>query len=227
MIKNWNSFVSWHPFLLFEKKKNATGDQRKYRTAYACEGSMLTLSCSENNEVINLLRANYGRFSITICNEHGDTDWSVNCMSHRSLRALHSKWVGSLFISFLFFFYLIWFFKCFDAFCCSFPIWWREREEKKNAVKRQPWPRKRENRFFCACVCVCEWLWLRRRESCWVLRPSSFFFFPFAPRGETCWRGGGGERKRKRGRMMIIKKRKKKQKKNLLRAKLSWHGSQI
>ncbi|KAK4016000.1 hypothetical protein OUZ56_030964 [Daphnia magna] len=52
---------------------------------------MLTLSCSENNEVINLLRANYGRFSITICNEHGDTDWSVNCMSHRSLRALHSK----------------------------------------------------------------------------------------------------------------------------------------
>ena len=68
-----------------------TGDQRKYRTAYACEGSTLTLSCSDNNEVINLLRAHYGRFSITICNEHGDTDWSVNCMSHRSLRALHSK----------------------------------------------------------------------------------------------------------------------------------------
>ena len=66
-------------------------EQRKYRTAYACEGSTLTLTCDNAGEVINLLRANYGRFSITICNEHGDTDWSVNCMSHRSLRALHSK----------------------------------------------------------------------------------------------------------------------------------------
>jgi hypothetical protein len=83
--------MQFNHFRLFYLKKNPTGDQRKYRTAYACEGSMLTLSCSENNEVINLLRANYGRFSITICNEHGDTDWSVNCMSHRSLRALHSK----------------------------------------------------------------------------------------------------------------------------------------
>ena len=73
-----------------------TGDQRKYRTAYACEGSMLNLSCGGDGsgEVINLLRANYGRFSITICNEHGDTEWSVNCMSHRSLRALHSKYVA-------------------------------------------------------------------------------------------------------------------------------------
>ena len=67
------------------------GEQRKYRTAYACEGSVLTLSCDNSNEVINLVRANYGRFSITICNEHGDTDWSVNCMSHRSLRVLHSR----------------------------------------------------------------------------------------------------------------------------------------
>ena len=80
-------------FVLFFFFFSTAADQRKYRTAYACEGSTLTLSCGENNsgEVINLLRANYGRFSITICNEHGDTDWSVNCMSHRSLRALHSK----------------------------------------------------------------------------------------------------------------------------------------
>lgn len=57
---------------------------------------MLNLSCGADGsgEVINLLRANYGRFSITICNEHGDTEWSVNCMSHRSLRALHSKYVA-------------------------------------------------------------------------------------------------------------------------------------
>ncbi|XP_071523911.1 latrophilin Cirl-like isoform X2 [Panulirus ornatus] len=43
------------------------------------------------DHVINLIRANYGRFSITICNEHGNTEWSVNCMSPRSHRVLHDK----------------------------------------------------------------------------------------------------------------------------------------
>ncbi|XP_065566296.1 latrophilin Cirl-like isoform X2 [Artemia franciscana] len=65
-------------------------EQKRYSTAYACEGTTLELRC-EPSEVISLVRANYGRFSITICNEHGDTDWSVNCMSHKSLRVLHSR----------------------------------------------------------------------------------------------------------------------------------------
>ena len=29
--------------------------------------------------VIRVTRANYGRFSIALCNEEGRTDWSVNC----------------------------------------------------------------------------------------------------------------------------------------------------
>lgn len=62
----------------------------KYETAYACEGKTLTIECG-HGDVINLIRANYGRFSITICNEQGNTDWSVNCMSPKSLRVLHSK----------------------------------------------------------------------------------------------------------------------------------------
>lgn len=41
--------------------------------------------------MINLIRANYGRFSITICNDHGNAEWSVNCMSPTSLRVLSSK----------------------------------------------------------------------------------------------------------------------------------------
>ncbi|XP_052863199.1 latrophilin Cirl-like [Anopheles cruzii] len=45
----------------------------------------------ENGDLINLIRANYGRFSITICNDHGNVDWSVNCMSPKSLRVLHAK----------------------------------------------------------------------------------------------------------------------------------------
>lgn len=62
----------------------------KYETAYACEGKTLTIEC-EAGDLINLIRANYGRFSITICNDHGNVDWSVNCMSAKSLRVLHSK----------------------------------------------------------------------------------------------------------------------------------------
>ena len=50
----------------------------------------------EPGHVINLIRANYGRFSITICNDHGNTEWSVNCMSRRSHRVLHDKWVVTL-----------------------------------------------------------------------------------------------------------------------------------
>ncbi|KAH1022990.1 hypothetical protein HUJ04_012286 [Dendroctonus ponderosae] len=60
-------------------------EQYRYETAYACEGKTLKIECKDG-ELIKLIRANYGRFSITICNDHGNTDWSVNCMSPKSLR---------------------------------------------------------------------------------------------------------------------------------------------
>lgn len=62
----------------------------KYETAYACEGKTLTIECLPG-DLINLIRANYGRFSIAICNDHGNVDWSVNCMSVKSLRVLNTK----------------------------------------------------------------------------------------------------------------------------------------
>ncbi|XP_077288150.1 latrophilin Cirl-like [Arctopsyche grandis] len=62
----------------------------RYETAYACEGKTLKIECKDG-EVIQLIRANYGRFSITICNDHGNTEWSVNCMSNKSLRVLHTR----------------------------------------------------------------------------------------------------------------------------------------
>lgn len=68
----------------------ARSSEPRYETAYACEGKTLKIGCGEGS-VIHLIRANYGRFSITICNDHGNTDWSVNCMSTRSLRVLHSR----------------------------------------------------------------------------------------------------------------------------------------
>uniref|UniRef100_A0A6B2EAR4 Putative latrophilin-like receptor n=1 Tax=Phlebotomus kandelakii TaxID=1109342 RepID=A0A6B2EAR4_9DIPT len=78
----------WMALLIIPGVSVAVGS--KYETAYACEGKTLTLECDPGN-VINLIRANYGRFSITICNDHGNVEWSVNCMSPKSLRVLHAK----------------------------------------------------------------------------------------------------------------------------------------
>ena len=41
---------------------------------------------------IRVMRANYGRFSVAICNDKGVTDWSVNCMAPRSLRILQDRY---------------------------------------------------------------------------------------------------------------------------------------
>ncbi|XP_067138974.1 latrophilin Cirl-like isoform X4 [Centruroides vittatus] len=65
-------------------------ERPKYRTAYACEGSELHISCDEGH-LIHLIRANYGRFSISICNEHGSLDWSVDCTSHRSYYVVYER----------------------------------------------------------------------------------------------------------------------------------------
>lgn len=50
------------------------------RTLYACEEKELQIEC-QLGESIHLIRANYGRFSIQLCNENGQLDWKVNCMS--------------------------------------------------------------------------------------------------------------------------------------------------
>ncbi|XP_054279691.1 latrophilin Cirl-like isoform X2 [Macrosteles quadrilineatus] len=79
-----------NPALQDNSEFNLPKEQHRYDTAYACEGKTLKIECKDG-ELIHLIRANYGRFSITICNDHGNTEWSVNCMSPKSLRVLHSK----------------------------------------------------------------------------------------------------------------------------------------
>ena len=63
------------------------------KTVYACQGSQLALACPPDHQ-IRVMRANYGRFSVAICNDKGITDWSVNCMAPRSLRIMQDRWVG-------------------------------------------------------------------------------------------------------------------------------------
>ncbi|CAF4923828.1 unnamed protein product [Pieris macdunnoughi] len=57
---------------------------------YACEGKTLNIECN-NGSVIRLIRANYGRFLITICNKNGNTNWNTNCFSTQSMRVVHNR----------------------------------------------------------------------------------------------------------------------------------------
>ncbi|XP_076356026.1 adhesion G protein-coupled receptor L1-like isoform X2 [Tachypleus tridentatus] len=61
-----------------------------YRTAYACEGRDLNITCKPGYR-INLIRANFGRFSIALCNENGALDWSVDCMSKITSRVMQDR----------------------------------------------------------------------------------------------------------------------------------------
>ncbi|XP_021379001.1 adhesion G protein-coupled receptor L2-like isoform X2 [Mizuhopecten yessoensis] len=62
--------------------------------AYACEGSTMYLSCKQD-ELIRIVRANYGRFSLTICNQHGTiSGWKLQCVSMASKRIVAERCDG-------------------------------------------------------------------------------------------------------------------------------------
>jgi len=62
-------------------------------TVYGCEGSTVELTCP-SNKVINIVRANYGRISSSICvnniNGHESGSWSTRCIQPTSLRTVSS-----------------------------------------------------------------------------------------------------------------------------------------
>lgn len=62
----------------------------KYKTIYACEDLQLVMDC-EYGSKINLIRANFGRFSVTQCNEQGRLDLSTECMAPSSLRLMRER----------------------------------------------------------------------------------------------------------------------------------------
>ena len=60
-------------------------------TSYACEGSTLTLSCPRPGLVLRVIRANFGRFSVAVCNDDVRANLSVNCMAPRTLRIMQNR----------------------------------------------------------------------------------------------------------------------------------------
>ncbi|CAH1774964.1 unnamed protein product, partial [Owenia fusiformis] len=70
------------------------GQGQTTRTAYACEGAMLDVSCIEG-WVIKIIRANYGRLTSNICNPRKVTEnLKTDCMSIQSLRVVMDRCDG-------------------------------------------------------------------------------------------------------------------------------------
>ena len=57
------------------------------------KGSVLNITCPSRSDVIKVIRANYGRFSVAICNDEGRTDFSVNCLAPNSYRVMQERQV--------------------------------------------------------------------------------------------------------------------------------------
>ena len=75
---------------------NNIKDGTLYKTDYRCEGENMTVTCEGSDGpgrhgAIRVVRANFGRFSIAICNRHGTTDWNVNCFAPQTTKTLQQR----------------------------------------------------------------------------------------------------------------------------------------
>ena len=50
------------------------------RTVLICESNMMHINCTAES-VLSITRANYGRFSIAVCNDDAKEDINTNCES--------------------------------------------------------------------------------------------------------------------------------------------------
>ncbi len=76
-------------------------DGTRYKTDYRCEGDNMTLTCEDDLDLdrdldddevtIEVVRGNFGRFSIAVCNRHGRQDWSVNCFAPDTTKVLKQR----------------------------------------------------------------------------------------------------------------------------------------
>uniref|UniRef100_A0A915JDA0 Sushi domain-containing protein n=1 Tax=Romanomermis culicivorax TaxID=13658 RepID=A0A915JDA0_ROMCU len=61
-----------------------------HTTAYACEGQTMNITCPDGYR-INIIRANYGRFSLNICNEK-EMEWAdVQCSNNKSTEVMRER----------------------------------------------------------------------------------------------------------------------------------------
>ena len=82
-----------HCFLLLAEIQIMTCEERgALTTVYGCSGSTVSLSC-EGLSVLEVMRANYGRLSISTCNPDNATHWGYNCLGRRTKTLLDKRLV--------------------------------------------------------------------------------------------------------------------------------------
>ncbi|XP_074593426.1 latrophilin Cirl-like isoform X2 [Brevipalpus obovatus] len=74
----------------FKRTRDHMAPGQKYLKLFACEGDTVNIVCQKESH-INLIRANFGRFSIDICNDDGNINMKVNCMSKSSFRVVEKS----------------------------------------------------------------------------------------------------------------------------------------
>ena len=62
----------------------------RYQKELSCEGDEVELTC-EPGYVIHVVRANFGRFAIEVCNFQGSPHYDTNCAAKASLRVIHNR----------------------------------------------------------------------------------------------------------------------------------------
>ena len=68
------------------------------RTVLICENNIMSIKCSLNS-TISVSRANYGRFSIGVCNDQANTDIDIHCDSEEKTTAfLKERLDGNIYV---------------------------------------------------------------------------------------------------------------------------------
>lgn len=69
--------------------------QKDQKIAFACQDSYIYLNCTGKGERIRILLANYGRFSLIVCNQDGINEgWDLQCSSKKTLKVVGERCDG-------------------------------------------------------------------------------------------------------------------------------------
>lgn len=79
-------------YLIYSLDPATYPPKEERKVAFACQNSYIHLSCKNANKRIRILLANYGRFSLVVCNQAGvHKGWNVQCSSKISMEVVRER----------------------------------------------------------------------------------------------------------------------------------------
>ena len=73
------------------KEIRVTRETREVKTMFGCAGDSVVLSCRGKTGAISIVRANYGRFSVSVCNPMARGDLDTSCSSEEATSILLTR----------------------------------------------------------------------------------------------------------------------------------------